>query len=296
MDDSTAALMPKWAEVVGADVAAHCELVRLRDGVLKIRADSTAWATQVRLLRHGLTRAIEQRAGFVVREVEILGPPSPRWHRGRRQVPEKAREPQRRPLPAASCNGGGTWHAARPCSLYRFLSEAGELLYVGITTRREQRSHEHSKDKPWWTYVTTTTWEHYTCVCKAEQAEQTAIRDERPLFNVAHAEVITTFRAWCLARARAQITTTRDPEYVICWWSKECGTKSGVCGRRRPFRRTRLVNVVTCPACRVRIDYELHAHSVAQDALFAQMTERPSTSFPSDPMTSFPDDVLPVDN
>ena len=36
--------------VVGADVAAHCRPVKLEDGELTVEAESTAWATQLRLL------------------------------------------------------------------------------------------------------------------------------------------------------------------------------------------------------------------------------------------------------
>ena len=39
-----------WAGLVGEDVAAHCTPVSLRDGELRVSAESTAWATQLRLL------------------------------------------------------------------------------------------------------------------------------------------------------------------------------------------------------------------------------------------------------
>ena len=39
-----------WAQIVGADLAAHTTPESLTDGELTIAADSTAWATQVRLL------------------------------------------------------------------------------------------------------------------------------------------------------------------------------------------------------------------------------------------------------
>ena len=37
----------RWAEIVGAEVAAHCEPESFADGRLKVRTDSTAWATQL---------------------------------------------------------------------------------------------------------------------------------------------------------------------------------------------------------------------------------------------------------
>ena len=39
-----------WEAVVGADLAAHCRPVKLEDGELTVEAESTAWATQLRLL------------------------------------------------------------------------------------------------------------------------------------------------------------------------------------------------------------------------------------------------------
>ena len=40
----------RWDQIVGADVAAHTRPDRFNDGELVVIADSTAWATQVRLL------------------------------------------------------------------------------------------------------------------------------------------------------------------------------------------------------------------------------------------------------
>ena len=42
--------MGRWAAIVGAEVAAHAEPVAFDDGELVVSADSTAWATQIRLL------------------------------------------------------------------------------------------------------------------------------------------------------------------------------------------------------------------------------------------------------
>ncbi|MGV7591705.1 DciA family protein, partial [Mycobacterium kansasii] len=40
-----------WESVVGADVAAHASAVSLREKVLYVSAESTAWATQLRLMQ-----------------------------------------------------------------------------------------------------------------------------------------------------------------------------------------------------------------------------------------------------
>ena len=44
----------RWAQVVGPDVAAHVRPERYSAGELMVRADSTAWATQVKLLAPNL--------------------------------------------------------------------------------------------------------------------------------------------------------------------------------------------------------------------------------------------------
>ena len=52
--------------MVGAELAAHCRPVKLEDGELTIEAESTAWATQLRLLAGKLLGRI---AGEVGRDV-----------------------------------------------------------------------------------------------------------------------------------------------------------------------------------------------------------------------------------
>jgi predicted nucleic acid-binding Zn ribbon protein len=78
-----ARLMGQWATIVGPDVAARCHPVSLTDGVLRISADSTAWATQLRFIAPQLLARItgEMPAGMVKR-LTIHGPTGPSWKRG----------------------------------------------------------------------------------------------------------------------------------------------------------------------------------------------------------------------
>jgi len=39
----------RWEEAVGSEVAAHCQPVGLRNGVLEARVDSSVWAQQLQL-------------------------------------------------------------------------------------------------------------------------------------------------------------------------------------------------------------------------------------------------------
>jgi predicted nucleic acid-binding Zn ribbon protein len=76
-----------WAKVVGAEIAEHCRPVKLEDGVLTVEAESTAWATQLRLLSGRLLATIAGQVGNnVVRSLHIHGPAAPSWSRGPRRV------------------------------------------------------------------------------------------------------------------------------------------------------------------------------------------------------------------
>lgn len=84
---SQARLFTAWAEIVGADVAAHCEPSGLREGELRISAESTAWATQLRLLAGTLlARIVAELGPEVVTRVVITGPLGPSWKHGPRSV------------------------------------------------------------------------------------------------------------------------------------------------------------------------------------------------------------------
>jgi predicted GIY-YIG superfamily endonuclease len=74
----------------------------------------------------------------------------------------------------------------QPVSLYRFFNPAGELLYIGITNRIPRRLDEHGDDKPWYLEVARVTVEHHTDRYAALAAEKTAIKTERPKYNVVH--------------------------------------------------------------------------------------------------------------
>jgi predicted nucleic acid-binding Zn ribbon protein len=76
-----------WPKVVGAEVASHCRPVKLEGGELTIEAESTAWATQLRLLSARLLARIAAKVGHnVVTKLHIHGPAAPSWGRGPRRV------------------------------------------------------------------------------------------------------------------------------------------------------------------------------------------------------------------
>ncbi|WP_203916899.1 DciA family protein [Rugosimonospora africana] len=76
-----------WPKVVGAEIAEHCRPTKLENGELTIEAESTAWATQLRLLSGKLLSGIAARVGHnVVTKLHIHGPAAPSWNRGARRV------------------------------------------------------------------------------------------------------------------------------------------------------------------------------------------------------------------
>ena len=84
---AAARVMADWEILVGAEVADHCRPASLLDGELVVVAESTAWATQLRLLAGPLVRKLCARVGpGVVATVVVRGPAQPDWRRGPRRV------------------------------------------------------------------------------------------------------------------------------------------------------------------------------------------------------------------
>ena len=72
---ATGSVFGRWAQIVGPDLAAHTSPAGLTDGELTVTADSTAWATQLRLLAAELVRRLNVELGDgSVRRVKVLGP------------------------------------------------------------------------------------------------------------------------------------------------------------------------------------------------------------------------------
>lgn len=77
----------RWREVVGDNIADHCVPETFEEGALVVRADSTAWATQIRLLIPQLERRLAEEVGEgAVISIQVLGPGGPTWRKGPRSV------------------------------------------------------------------------------------------------------------------------------------------------------------------------------------------------------------------
>ena len=80
-------LFTKWREIVGNEIADHCEPITLFEGRLTIKAESTSWATQLRLITPELLQNIRSRSeGALVDELTVIGPNAPSWKRGLRTI------------------------------------------------------------------------------------------------------------------------------------------------------------------------------------------------------------------
>jgi predicted nucleic acid-binding Zn ribbon protein len=84
----------RWEHLVGAEVAQHCRPESFAPGdradgggTLVIRTDSTAWATQMKLLAPTVLRRLNDELGDgTVTLIEVLGPHLPSWKKGLRSV------------------------------------------------------------------------------------------------------------------------------------------------------------------------------------------------------------------
>jgi predicted nucleic acid-binding Zn ribbon protein len=83
----------RWDAIVGTEVARHARPEAFADGRLTVRTDSTAWATQMRLLAPDVVRRLNEVLGDgTVAVIDVQGPHAPSWSRGRWRV--KGRGPR----------------------------------------------------------------------------------------------------------------------------------------------------------------------------------------------------------
>lgn len=80
-------VMAQWDELVGPEIAAHCQPDSFADTTVAVRCDSTAWATQLRLLSPNLLAKFDAELGQgVVTKIHVIGPAAPSWRKGNRAV------------------------------------------------------------------------------------------------------------------------------------------------------------------------------------------------------------------
>ncbi|MGW0958150.1 DUF721 domain-containing protein [Streptomyces gelaticus] len=85
-------VMGRWPQIVGEDLANHCVPLRYDEDpderVLTVQCDSTAWATQLRLLAPQLVARLNADLGQgTVRFIKVLGPGVPQRRFGPLRAP-----------------------------------------------------------------------------------------------------------------------------------------------------------------------------------------------------------------
>ncbi|MGW1130577.1 DUF721 domain-containing protein [Streptomyces griseoluteus] len=86
-------VMGRWPQIVGEDLAKHCVPQRYDEDerVLSVSCDSTAWATQLRLLAPTLVARLNEDLGHgTVRMIKVNGPGAPVRRYGPLRAPGSA--------------------------------------------------------------------------------------------------------------------------------------------------------------------------------------------------------------
>lgn len=86
-DLTKATLFANWATMVGPAIADHCRPTSFVDGELTLQCESTAWASQLRLMAPQLLKKLNEALGKgAVRRIKATGPSAPSWRFGPRHV------------------------------------------------------------------------------------------------------------------------------------------------------------------------------------------------------------------
>jgi len=86
-DVAIAGVTARWREVVGDAIADHCEEVAFADGVVRVRATTTAWATQLGTMSGHIRQLLNEAIGDdIVTDVTVVGPTGRSWVKGPRTV------------------------------------------------------------------------------------------------------------------------------------------------------------------------------------------------------------------
>lgn len=82
-----ATLFANWQSIVGPAIADHCRPNTFVDGELTLQCESTAWASQLRLMAPQLLKKLNDAVGRgTVRRIKATGPAAPSWRFGPRHV------------------------------------------------------------------------------------------------------------------------------------------------------------------------------------------------------------------
>lgn len=81
-------VLTDWPEIVGPDIAARTQVLGITDSTLSVLCESTAWATQLRLMSSEvLTKVINSHPESGITAIRFQGPNAPSWKRGPKSIP-----------------------------------------------------------------------------------------------------------------------------------------------------------------------------------------------------------------
>ncbi|GAA1164350.1 DUF721 domain-containing protein [Nesterenkonia sandarakina] len=80
-------VVARWEQLVGSAIAEHCTPEKFENGVVEVLCDSTAWATNLKLMQPQLMDVFNRELGpGIVTGLAIRGPAAPSWKKGRYSV------------------------------------------------------------------------------------------------------------------------------------------------------------------------------------------------------------------
>ncbi|GAA1823781.1 DUF721 domain-containing protein [Nesterenkonia flava] len=80
-------VISRWDQLVGSAIAQHCTPESFENGVVTVVCDSTAWATNLKLMQPKLMEVFTRELGEgIVTGLQIRGPQAPSWKKGRYSV------------------------------------------------------------------------------------------------------------------------------------------------------------------------------------------------------------------
>lgn len=76
-------VIARWEQLVGSAIAEHCLPERFENGTVDVACDSTAWATNLKLMQPTIMDVFTRELGpGIVTALSIRGPQAPTWKKG----------------------------------------------------------------------------------------------------------------------------------------------------------------------------------------------------------------------
>lgn len=85
---AVSSVLSRWDDLMGSYFADHVKPEGFHDGVVTVRCSTTAWATQVKLMRGEILQTFARELGEgIVQKLVVHGPHTPSWKKGKFVAP-----------------------------------------------------------------------------------------------------------------------------------------------------------------------------------------------------------------